>query len=98
VSYGDANAPTAKKGISSVGTPCALRFLCGKEFGQTVYYLFIYDSLNDVVSSLDYRRTLISISKQRTDPLKKKRICFVQALGTYRAVNTLHLGYTNPIC
>jgi hypothetical protein len=27
------------------------------------------------------------------NPLKKKRICFIQGLSMYRAVNTLHFGY-----
>jgi hypothetical protein len=27
--------------------------------------------------------------------LKTKRICFIQGLSAYRAVNTLHLGYKN---
>jgi hypothetical protein len=28
-------------------------------------------------------------------PLKTKRICFIQGLSEYRAVNTLHFGYKN---
>jgi hypothetical protein len=27
--------------------------------------------------------------------LKTKRICFIQGLSAYRAVNTLHFGYKN---
>jgi hypothetical protein len=29
------------------------------------------------------------------NPLKTKRICFIQGLSVYRAVNTLHFGYKN---
>jgi hypothetical protein len=29
------------------------------------------------------------------NPLKMKRICFIQGLSAYRAVNTLHFGYKN---
>jgi hypothetical protein len=29
----------------------------------------------------------------RINPLKTKRICFIQGLSAYRAVNTLHFGY-----
>jgi hypothetical protein len=29
------------------------------------------------------------------NPLKTKRICFIQGLNAYRAVNTLHFGYKN---
>jgi hypothetical protein len=29
------------------------------------------------------------------DPLKTKRICFIQGLNAYRAVNALHFGYKN---
>jgi hypothetical protein len=29
------------------------------------------------------------------NPLKTKRICFIQGLSAYRAVNTLHIGYKN---
>jgi hypothetical protein len=30
-----------------------------------------------------------------SNPLKTKRICFIQGLSAYRAVNTLHIGYIN---
>jgi hypothetical protein len=30
--------------------------------------------------------------------LKTKLFCFIQGLSPYRAVNTLHIGYTKPIC
>jgi hypothetical protein len=29
------------------------------------------------------------------NPLKTKRICFIDGLSAYRAVNTLHFGYKN---
>jgi hypothetical protein len=29
------------------------------------------------------------------NPLKTMRICFIQGLSAYRAVNTLHFGYKN---
>jgi hypothetical protein len=29
------------------------------------------------------------------NPLKTKRICFIQGLSAYRVVNTLHFGYKN---
>jgi hypothetical protein len=29
------------------------------------------------------------------NPLRTKRICFIQGLSAYRAVNTLHFGYKN---
>jgi hypothetical protein len=29
------------------------------------------------------------------NPLKTKRICFIQGLSADRAVNTLHFGYKN---
>jgi hypothetical protein len=29
------------------------------------------------------------------NPLKAKRVCFIQGLSAYRAVNTLHFGYKN---
>jgi hypothetical protein len=29
------------------------------------------------------------------NPLKTVRICFIEGLSAYRAVNTLHLGYKN---
>jgi hypothetical protein len=29
------------------------------------------------------------------NPLKTKRICFIQGLSAYRAVNALHFGYKN---
>jgi hypothetical protein len=29
------------------------------------------------------------------NPLKTKRICFIEGLSAYRAVNTLHFGYKN---
>jgi hypothetical protein len=29
------------------------------------------------------------------NPLKTKRVCFIQGLSAYRAVNTLHFGYKN---
>jgi len=32
------------------------------------------------------------------NPLKTKRVCFIQGLTAYRAVNTLNLGYTKPVC
>jgi hypothetical protein len=32
---------------------------------------------------------------QAFNPLKTKRICFIQGLSAYRAVNTLHFGYKN---
>jgi hypothetical protein len=32
---------------------------------------------------------------ERINPLKTNRICFIQGLSAYRAVNTLHLGYKN---
>jgi len=32
------------------------------------------------------------------DPLKMKRIYPIQGLGVYHAVNSVHLGYTKPIC
>jgi hypothetical protein len=31
----------------------------------------------------------------RFNPLKTKRICFIEGLSAYRAVNTLHFGYKN---
>jgi hypothetical protein len=31
----------------------------------------------------------------RINPLKTKRICFIDGLSAYRAVNTLHFGYKN---
>jgi hypothetical protein len=30
---------------------------------------------------------------RRYSPLKTKRMCFIQGLSAYRAVNTLHFGY-----
>jgi hypothetical protein len=30
--------------------------------------------------------------------VQKKRVCFVQELSAYHAVNTLNLGYTKPVC
>jgi hypothetical protein len=32
------------------------------------------------------------------NPLKTKRVCFIQGPDAYRAVNTLDLGYTKPLC
>jgi hypothetical protein len=32
------------------------------------------------------------------NPLKTKCVCFIQGFSVYHAVNTLHLGYTKPIC
>jgi hypothetical protein len=29
------------------------------------------------------------------NPLKTKRVCFIEGLSAYRAVNTLHFGYKN---
>jgi hypothetical protein len=29
------------------------------------------------------------------NPLKTTRICFIEGLSAYRAVNTLHFGYKN---
>jgi hypothetical protein len=29
------------------------------------------------------------------NPLKTERVCFMQGLSAYRAVNTLHFGYKN---
>jgi hypothetical protein len=31
----------------------------------------------------------------RFNPLKTKRVCFIQGLSAYRAVNTLPFGYKN---
>jgi hypothetical protein len=31
------------------------------------------------------------------NPLKMKRVCFIQGLSMYRAVNTLHFGYKNHL-
>jgi hypothetical protein len=44
----------------------------------------IYCSLNNVINS-----------KLGINPLKTKRVCFIQGLSAYRAVNTLHFGYKN---
>jgi len=33
-----------------------------------------------------------------TNPSKTKRVCFIQELSPYRAVNTLDHGYAKPIC
>jgi hypothetical protein len=30
--------------------------------------------------------------------LQTKHVCFISWLSSYRAVNILHLGYTNPTC
>jgi hypothetical protein len=35
------------------------------------------------------------VFKKGINPLKAMCICFIQGLGAYRAVNTLHLGYKN---
>jgi hypothetical protein len=29
------------------------------------------------------------------NPLKSKRVCFIEGISAYRAVNTLHFGYKN---
>jgi hypothetical protein len=34
-------------------------------------------------------------TKKYINLLKMKRICFIQGLSAYRAVNTLHFGYKN---
>jgi hypothetical protein len=33
--------------------------------------------------------------KVKINPLKANRICFIEGLSAYRAVNTLHFGYKN---
>ena len=35
--------------------------------------------------------------KKNVNPLKTKRFCVILELISYRAVNTLHLGYKNQI-
>jgi hypothetical protein len=37
----------------------------------------------------------LNVNLQQVSPLKTKRICFIQGLSEYRAVNTLHFGYKN---
>jgi hypothetical protein len=39
--------------------------------------------------------THVSRSTGIINPLKTKRICFIQGLSAYRAVNTLRFGYKN---
>jgi hypothetical protein len=53
--------------------------------------LTIYDNLHMSLNT-------VTLSSQKTsviNPLKTKRICFIQGLSAYRAVNTLHYGYKN---
>jgi hypothetical protein len=40
----------------------------------------------------------LEVEIQLFNPLKTKRVCFVSGLIPYRAVNTLHIGYTKRIC
>jgi hypothetical protein len=42
-----------------------------------------------------YQEMVGSVRWNVIDPLKTKRICFIQGLSPYRAVNTLHFGYKN---
>jgi hypothetical protein len=37
----------------------------------------------------------VLFTKTLINPLKTKRICFIQGLSAYRAVNSLHFGYKN---
>jgi hypothetical protein len=44
---------------------------------------------------LTYNTSLNQQSQLIINLLKTKRICFMQGLSAYRAVNTLHFGYKN---
>jgi hypothetical protein len=46
-----------------------MRFLCGKELGQTVHKSFIYNSLNDVDSGIYYRRMYYQQTKKKVSTL-----------------------------
>jgi hypothetical protein len=51
-----------------------------------------------LVAETVFRPPRISLLRGDADvinPLKTKRICFIQGLSAYRAVNTLHFGYKN---
>jgi hypothetical protein len=42
------------------------------------------------------KAVLVFVSPNKVfNPLKTKRICFLEELSAYRAVNTLHFGYKN---
>jgi hypothetical protein len=43
----------------------------------------------------DYKGRIKMYSATYFNPLKTKRVCFIQGLSAYRAVNTLHFGYKN---
>jgi hypothetical protein len=42
-----------------------------------------------------YEQQVRRLGVTELNPLKTKRICFIQGLSAYRAVNTLHFGYKN---
>jgi hypothetical protein len=52
---------------------------------------FIFDKMGRYIKE----NILISFTIFLINPLKTKRVCFIQGLSAYRAVNTLEFGYKN---
>jgi len=71
-----------------------------KEIHIQVVQLIV--SLRTVVVTADVHVLLDNASETQNmciiDTLKAKRVCFVQEIGAYRAVNTIDRGYTKPDC
>ena len=59
-------------------------------FGKNKMKLFGTFQLKEVFSFVKFVDRLFN-------PLRTKRICVIQGLSPYRAENTLHFGYKNPI-
>jgi hypothetical protein len=57
--------------------------------------LFPYPIVLSCPEDTASRRPILTFKCTLINPLKTKRICFIQALSAYRAVNTLHFGYKN---
>jgi len=76
--------PRFKPGTSqtTVKTIIASANLSGVNFHLLILYLLNYNSVAHII--------------ERYYLLKKKCICVIEGLSSYRAVNSLHLGYKTP--
>jgi hypothetical protein len=66
------------------------------------YWKFKEEALDRALWRTRFGRGSVPVVRQTTEwmnsklnPLKTKRICFIEGLSAYRAVNTLHFGYKN---
>jgi hypothetical protein len=65
----------------SLGAQHAQSFVCSSSQNMQQHVTVKYAYTSDKINIIN--------------PLKTNRICFIQGLSAYRAVNTLHFGYKN---